>query len=309
MSDTQPNLLPTLSIVLIAVLFVLLIILTLTLSACTAGEKTMFFTGKNAPLEHAINNDDPQAVADAIAAGANPNAVGLHGVTPIIMSSGRLKYNAMQALLKHNANPNAYDKNGDNAVTLATNYYKKDKKYLELLLDNGGDPSSLRPNKDPILTRFGNDRNLEGIRYLASKGANVDARSRTSEPLVKSYALTEDWDVVWTLIELGAKYDYTDPNDSLPIRFKNTTQHGPGGPMFDDKEKVWRLLCESGIEVPPLVTEETWEWYYEDGNEERPDNMPTFVCNLKTKQVEGEWGDLKPKVVSAYDMLKLRGEL
>jgi hypothetical protein len=79
--------------------------------------------------------------------------------------------------------------------------------------------------------------------------------------------------------------------------------------MFDDKEKVWRLLCESGIEVPPLVTEETWEWYYEDGNEERPDNMPTFVCNFKTKQVEGEWGDLKPKVVSAYDMLKQRGEL
>ena len=279
------------------------------LIACDAGDKTAFFKGKNAPLEQAINQDDAEAVVQAIKQGANPNAVGMHGVTPIIVTSGNLKFNAMTALLKHGANPNTYDKNGDNAVTLAVTTYKHEKRYLELLLDNGGDPNSLRPDKDPVIVRFGNNRNIEGIKYLVSKGADVNARSRTGEPLVKSYALTLDWDVVWSLMELGAKYDYTDPKDALPVRFRDTIQTPPSSPQFDAKEKVWQKLCKSGIKVPPLTTKETWDWYFKY-NSNRPNyEMPLISCNHESKTIIGEWDGKKPKVVSAYDGLKARGEL
>ncbi len=269
----------------------------------------MFFKGKEVALEQAINNDDAGAVKEAIKNGANPNAVGLHGVTPIIVTAGNLKFNAMKALIESGANPNTYDKNGDNAVTLAATTYKKDKRYLELLLENGGDPNSKRPNGDPIITRFGNDHNLEALRWLVSKGADVNATS-DGFPLVFDYATSIDWDTVWTLMELGANYHFTDPRFIWKEDFADTSETPPGSPLFEYKEKVWRKLCESGIEVPPLTSKEGWEKAFYAKDLPVPfEEMPVITCDNTTHKVIGKWGDLKPKVESALDYLKKKGEL
>jgi hypothetical protein len=38
----------------------------------------------------------------------------------------------------------------------------------------GGDPNTTRPDGDPIIIRFINDRNLEGLRMMKEHGANLD---------------------------------------------------------------------------------------------------------------------------------------
>ena len=265
----------------------------------------MFFKGKEVQLEKAIAADDPEAVTAAIKDGADPNALGLHGVTPIIVTSGNLKFNAMKALIENGANPNIYDKNGDNAVTLAATTYNNDRKYLEYLLDHGGDPNSTLPDGDPLFTRIALLHDLDAMRYLIGKGADVNAISRTERPLVFYYAGSTDWDTAWLLIEHGAEYVFDDPRFDWKKRLNDPLEHAPGSPLFEYKEKAWRFLCEHGVEVPPLTTKEMWDYLYDD---ELPDpNMPIITCNHQKKQVEGEWGDLKPEVESALDYLKRTG--
>jgi len=291
-----------------------LFIIAITLIACKTqktGEKPMFFKGKDAVLEQAINNDDAGAVKAAIKQGANANAVGLHGVTPIIVTAGNLKFNAMKALIEAGANPNTYDENGDNAVTLAATTYKKDKRYLEYLLDHKGDPNSKLPGGNPLFTRIAILHDLDAIRWLVSKGADVNAISRTERPLIVYYSTSIDWDTVWTLMELGANYKFTNPLFAWSDRFYKPQKTPPGSPLFEYKEKVWRKLCESGIEVPPLTSKEGWEYKKKWGGEMAlpPDQMPIITCDNTTHQVKGKWGDLKPKAKSAYDDLKEKGEL
>ena len=104
---------------------------------------------------------------------------------------------------------------------------------------------------------------------------------------------------------MGQKYEFDDPRVDWNKRLKDPLEHSPGSPLFEYKEKVWRFLCEHGVEVPPLTTKEMWEYLYDD---DLPDpNMPIITCNHQTNQVEGEWGDLKPEVESALDYLKRTG--
>ncbi|MCW3639888.1 hypothetical protein [Burkholderia cenocepacia] len=70
-----------------------------------------------------------------------------------------------------------------------------------MVLDGGGNPNSMRPDGDPVIMRFINDRNLDAITYLHSRGADIDAEVN-GQPTVVNAAWGADWDVVWRLIEL-----------------------------------------------------------------------------------------------------------
>jgi len=281
------------------------------LFACDSGAKTLFFTGKDIALEEAINQDNAEAVVQAIKQGANPNAVGMHGVTPIIVTSGNLKFTAMKALLKHGANPNTYDKNGDNAVTLAaTTFRNGDKRYLEYLLDHGGDPNSKLPDGDPLFNRIALSHDLDAIRWIIKKGADINAISRDGDPLLFDHAMSGDWDTAWILMDSGANFKFSDPRYSWFEEFRLQALIPPGSPLFEYKEKVWRKLCENGIKVPPLTTRELWKERYDPKDLPAPaDKMPIITCSNPNHKVTGEWGKLKPAVKSAYDGLKERGEL
>jgi hypothetical protein len=281
------------------------------LFSCDSGAETMFFKGNDAVLEAAINQDNAEAVKKAIQQGANINAVGLHGVTPVIVTSGNLKFNAMKALIDSGANPNTYDKNGDNAVTLAaTSYRNGDKRYLEYLLDHGGDPSSKLPDGDPVLTRIALSHDLVAIRWIIKKGADINAVSRDGDPLIFDHASSIDWDTAWVLMESGANYKFADPRFSWFELLSLPRVVPPGSPLFQYKEKVWRKLCENGIKVPPLTTRELWkEEYYPKDLPAPADKMPIITCDNVNHKVKGEWGKLKPAVKSAYQGLKEQGRL
>ena len=290
---------------------IIVLVLMNLLVACqnTVKVKNIYFSKAETALEAAIKADDADAVKIAIKQGANPNAVGLHGVTPIIVTAGNLKFNAMKALIESGANPNTYDKNGDNAVTLAATTYKNgDKRYLEYLLDHGGDVNSKLPNRDPLFKRIAIMHDLKAIRWLINKGADINVITRTGQPLVYSYASSIDWDTAWVLMEAGANYHFTNPRFSWQKRLNRPHTTPPGSPLFAYKEKVWRKLCESGIEVPPLTSKKMWEYLNKwGGTTLAPARMPIITCDNRTHRVKGKWGKLKPKVISAYDALKARG--
>jgi len=212
----------------------------------------MIFQGREEALEQAILQDNALAVAKLIEGGADPNARGRNEVTPVEFAVGNLKKHATTELLRHGADLNLKDVEGDNAVTLAVRAYNKEPDLLAIVLKSGGDPNTRQPDGDPVIAHFIHDHNLEAIRFMKAAGADIDARSRSGDPLIIEVGITEDWDVLWTLLDLGAKYDYPDEPMNLVKAFATPEVTPPDSPLWPYKVKVWKFLHERGLPLPPL---------------------------------------------------------
>ncbi|KVH57062.1 hypothetical protein WS89_22285 [Burkholderia sp. MSMB1072] len=217
----------------------------------SASSADMQFSGPDIPLEQAIEADDPAAVARAIAGGASVNARGARNVTPLEFAVAIHRKKAAAALIAHHADPNLRDADGDSAVSLAVNAYRRDPSLLAMVLDGGGNPNAVRPDGDPVIVRFLNDRNLDAITYLHARGADIDAEV-DGQPMVVDAAWGADWDVVWRLIELGARTDTPKAAAGLVETFRIPGATLPDSPVYPFKVKVWVHLKAQGLDpVPP----------------------------------------------------------
>ena len=217
-----------------------------------ADMSSNYFNGKDAELENAIRADDLAAIARALAAGAHVNARGVQGLTPLMVAVDRLKPRAVAELLARGADPNLKAADGNGAVSLAVANYRKAPDILFAVIRGGGDPNTRRPNGDHVIMRFVNDRNCEFIRHMKSLGANLDITTREGDPVITDAATARDWDVVWCLLELGAKYDY-EASSRAPLSLPMAASFpSPDSPIYPYKVKVWHFLKDHGIAVPPL---------------------------------------------------------
>lgn len=206
-----------------------------------------WFTGKDALLERAIDADDVSQLRAALTAGASANAKGRLAVNPLEYALGHSKKAAYMELLHQHADPNQRDKEGDNAVTLAARMFAKDSDYLILAIKAGGDPNTRRSDGDPILAGFKAAHNIEAIKALGHLGADVNVRRRNGSPLIVDAALTQDWDVVWCFLELGAKYDYRGEPFTIEDGFRNSAATPPDSPLYRYKVATWKFLSERGV--------------------------------------------------------------
>jgi hypothetical protein len=224
------------------------------LSACSqkGGVKVNWFTGKDEKLQSAIDVDDVAQLQVALHNGADVNAKGVHGITPLEYAIGHLSKRTYAELLRQRADPNQRDEEEDNAVTLAARAFAKDPEYLVSAIHAGGDPDTRGPNNDPILAYFKASHDLQAIQMLHSLGANIDIRRRTGRPLIIDAALTDDWNVVWLLLQLGASYDYPNEPMSLADCFKNPAATPPDSPRYKYKHAASDFLSSRGLSLPPL---------------------------------------------------------
>ena len=134
-------------------------------------------SGADAKLEAAIDRDDVPALRSALQTGANVNAQGRAGVTPLEYAVGHGKKQTYLEPIRSHANPNQRDVEKDNAVTLAADAFPKDREYLTAALQAGGDPHTVRSHGDTILGAFEGRQDLDGMRLLAKAGANLNVKS------------------------------------------------------------------------------------------------------------------------------------
>ncbi len=227
-----------------------LLVLICTCSLATSKSQPMQFTGSDAMLQNAIDADDAEATKAALAAGAHVDARGAHGVTPLEYAVGTFRRQAATALIHAHANPNLKDDEGDGAVSMAVGGYKRDSALLEMVLAAGGDPNASRPDGNPVIVRFLNDANLDAITFLHAHGADIDAKVK-GEPMVVTYAISEDWDVVWRLIQLGAHTDTPRLREGLEFAFRGPEITQPDSPLYPAKVAVWHRLRAQGMNLIP----------------------------------------------------------
>jgi hypothetical protein len=216
-----------------------------------ASTKAVFFTsGIQQRLELAIRANDPTDVAQILSAGADVNARGKNGVTPLMISVDAQAPGAVAVLLRAGADTRPRGSDRASAVHLAVENHAvapHGHAILEMIMKGGGDPNTRRPDDDPVLMRFAYDHDLEDIRWFKSLGADVDIKARTSRPLIADIAFGQNWDSVWCLIELGAKYDYEDTLYPLSEALDSNYASSPDAKLYPYKMKVWQLLKDKGL--------------------------------------------------------------
>lgn len=223
-----------------------------------AAPKAIFFSsGAEQRLEIAIRADDGAQVARLVAAGAQVNARGRRDVTPLMIAVDAQAPHAVAALLQAGALANARASDGASPVHLAVeNHAERPAGHaiLEMVMQGGGDPNTRRPDADPILMRFIHDHDLDDLRWLKSLGADVDIQARTSRPVIADVAYGQNWDGVWCLLELGAKYDYEETPFALSEALNSPYASSAEATLYPYKLKVWQFLKDRGIVVRPFVT-------------------------------------------------------
>lgn len=221
------------------------------------GSKKMaasWFEPSEAALEAAVNADDAQAVQRALQGGANVNALGKHRITPLMVAVDRLKQSAALALLQAGANPNLKADDGASAVSLAVANYRQAPELMVAIFRAGGDPNARTPGNDPVIKRFVNDRDCKQMAAMKAWGADLNAVTRNDRPLVLSAAMTSDWDSVWCLLELGAKFDYpVGPPQHNLVQMLADPFPAPDSPIYPFKVKVRDFLRSKGLNAPDLA--------------------------------------------------------
>ena len=216
-----------------------------------------FFTsGLQASLESAIRMNDASAVRSALAAGANANATGRFNITPLMIAVDVQSFASVTLLLKAGALPNALAADRNGPVSLAVKSCRAEphgREILKAVIQGGGDPDSRQPDGDPVLMRFVVDHDPAGLRLMKALGANLDITDRGGDPFITNVAMSQDWDMVWALIELGARYDYENSGSTQPLSKALSLRYpASDSPLYAYKLKVWQFLKEHGVAVQPM---------------------------------------------------------
>lgn len=200
--------------------------------------------------------------------GVDPDVIfgGSNGGMPLLAwPIARGSPEGLQAMLENGADPNvrqAYETHDRgtrfhaNAMVWATE--QDDQRYLNLLLDHGGDPDTRNANNEALLFHAFIKGNMwKNVQLLVERGADVNARVSTGRTIANVYSSRGGFMMVHWLLERGAdpelQYPYGKPVRSKHSRIIEGVFWHPGNP--DDS--TWQHACQRwllsrGYERPPM---------------------------------------------------------
>ena len=127
-----------------------------------------------ATLLDAVESGDRTAALRLLAKGANPNATGPDGTTPIMWAAANDDVELVRALVKAGANVGARNHFGTSALTEAATTGSAS--VIDVLLKAGADPNSANPEGETPLMAAARSGRLEAAKLLIEAGANVSAK-------------------------------------------------------------------------------------------------------------------------------------
>jgi hypothetical protein len=201
-----------------------------------------------ATLVEAAQRGDEEQVDASIRAGAEVNAVGAQGVTPLIWVLATRNKGAVERLLQAGADPNykGFGNANESAVSLAAG--GNNPALLELLLKNRGDPNIIGPDNRPALHIAALHGRWENMRLLLKYGGDINIHTRGGRTAGDVAAAMGKFDQVAYLLEQGLNYDLKGLAQSVEIR-----QVPRNSAQYQWKLKVIEMLKAQGVTFPTFV--------------------------------------------------------
>lgn len=223
--------------------------------ACARGQAVSglkaseFFAAPAAiSLAEAGARGDAGAVRAARAAGADVNAVGKGGMTPLVFAMASRSYAGMEALLASGADPNVRPDPETTPMTLAA--ASTDPRLLRILLDHRGNPSLKDAQGTPALKFAVVHKVWPNMRLLVERGADVNAVDAGHTTAVQLAADLDQWEQVAWLLEHGADPAIPDLSGGTVAYQLEHTRLRRDLPEARWMDRVRTLLVARGVRFP-----------------------------------------------------------
>ncbi|MCE7518344.1 ankyrin repeat domain-containing protein [Vreelandella titanicae] len=174
-------------------------------------------------LVEASDSGDINAMQRALDQGADPNAVGKDGMTPLFWSvTMNANLEAFRYMLAHGGDPNLVvvdeSKSGVSTVYLLYQAYKNpDPAFIEAALEAGADPNTLVHEESTLLFESMSDEYIEQIRILIAHGADVNFRSKFGYTPLLNAVIGSEYKTALALLEAGADPELLDTHERSVI--------------------------------------------------------------------------------------------
>lgn len=160
------------------------------------------------PLREAIACGNLAQFKTLVAKGANVNARGRDGITPLVAAAESGNAEMVELLIAKGADINGTAKEGATAVMAAAGAGRL--QVLQILIDKGANVSAEMENGTTALMFAANSGNVKETKLLVEKGADVNARRKDgATALVGAIAGGGHLDVIKVLVENGADVNPT----------------------------------------------------------------------------------------------------
>jgi len=226
-------------------------------------------------LVEAAGNGDAAAVLQLLQQGANIEATGRFGDTPLLRAIQMEKVEMVRLLLEKGA-----DANSRGGVALAMAADQGNMEMVRLLLDKGANPEGKDGFGGTALLKAVERGNIDVVKLLLDKGANTEAKSGNGPTALHLAATRGDTEVVKLLLEKGANIDAGNG-------VAETALHGAAG---SGRTAVVKLLLERGAN-----TEARAQFGYtplhvaaEEGHAEVAKQLMDSGAKLEAKDDHGE---------------------
>lgn len=204
-----------------------------------------------ASLVEAVNRGDYAEADRQRALGADVNAVGKDGISPLLWVMGTtLNAGRMEYLLKAGANPNyRNEKEKRSAMNLAAGGNRFD--LLEILIKYKGNPNLLGPSpidddeEVPLLVVAVVEDRDKMIKFLVENGADINWSGKGGRTAANKALISGRFDLIAYFLEHG-----------LTAHLQRLAREAAGRDVPKDsknyvwKEKVLTMLKQRGVDVP-----------------------------------------------------------
>ena len=231
--------------------------------------KYHFHDQKVAALALCAARGDVKEIDRLVAQGADPNAQGLGGKTPLVWAMKARSKEGFKRLLDRGAKFD-YKINGeidldtgppDRCLTFAAAGDEDDSEWLEILLRRGANPNRVRPKwgdqiavdytagRTPIFPAATSGR-AQNVDILVKAGADINHQDNFGRTPLIDAAWQNKFKMVLHLLELGADYRIR-ANDDGDLAYEMALAENPDGrsPRDDEVRKIIAFLEKRGIDM------------------------------------------------------------